>query len=236
MDPAIRLALAVGSWLQYEFACDRSELFNERYMSAPIASCLHTLYKQEVRSEYLHPILAPLQSGPGRRPEVDFAVIKNYPEVSCVLESKWIGATRVKVEDIVWDLLRLELIAHQAHAAAFFLLAGRRRHLESLFHSKGFRGKRATAGKYRTILKMHPAPNIRVAGPIEGRQRFFRRLLAPYQDISFPNQISMSVGHAYPQSCPMFQYQAYVWHVHAPAGASRFFPRNHTLYRDGSKI
>jgi hypothetical protein len=234
MDPAIKLALAVGAWLQYEFACDRSELFNERCMSAPIASCLHALYKQEVRSEYLHPILAPLKSGPGRRPEVDFVVVTKYPEISCVLESKWIGATRVKIEDILWDLLRLELIAHQTQAAAFFLLAGRRRHLESLFQSKGFRGKRTTAGKYRTILKMHPQPNIRVAGPVEGRERIFRKVLVSYQDISFPNQISTSVGHAYPKACPMFQYQAYVWHVHSPVGGQRFFPRNHSLYRRGA--
>jgi hypothetical protein len=236
MDKAKRLAQAVGAWLQYEFACNRSELFNERCMSAPIASGLYAIYKQEVRSEFVHPILGPLKSGPGRRPEVDFAVISKYPDVSCVLESKWIGATPVKVEDIVWDLLRLELIAHKTHAAAFFLLAGRRKHLESLLHSKAFLGRRTAAGKYRTILKTHPQPRIRVSGALPERKELFRKLLAPYQNLSFPTQLSTSVAHVYPQACPMFQYQAYVWQVHAPAATPRFFPRNHGFYSTRARV
>ena len=140
MDPAKRLAQAAGVWLQYEFACNRSELFNERCMSAPIASGLYAIYKQEVRSEFLHPVLGPIKSGPGRRPEVDFAVVKNYPHVSCVLESKWVGANGLSIEEIVWDLLRLELIVYNEKATGFFLMAGRQKHLESLFHSTAFVG------------------------------------------------------------------------------------------------
>jgi len=234
MDPAKRLAQAVGAWLQFEFACNRSELFNERCMSASIASGLYAIYGEEVRSEYLHPILGPLKSGPGRRPEVDFAVISKYPEIDCVLESKWIGVAGVRVEDIMWDLFRLELIANQTQAAAFFLLAGRRRHLESFFHSKAFLGRRTVAGKHRTILKMHPAPRLRVAGALEERKELFRKLLAQYQDLSFPTLLSTSVGYAYPQICPMFQHQAWVWQVHAPPGTPRFFPRNHKFYSTGS--
>lgn len=231
MNPAKRLAQAVGAWLQYEYACNRSELFNERCMSVPIASCLYAIYKQEVRSEYLHPILGPLKSGPGRRPEVDFAVISKYPEVSCVLESKWVGASGVRVEDIVWDVLRLELIANQTHASAFFLLAGRRRHLDFLFLSKAFRGRRTVAGKYRgTILKMHSQPRTRISGAVPERRELFRKLLEPYQDLSFPIDISTSVGQAYPQDCPTPQHQAYVWQVHAPSGTPRFLPRNHSFY------
>jgi hypothetical protein len=235
MDPAKRLAQAAGAWLQYEFACNRSELFNERCMSAPIASGLYAIYKQEVRSEFLHPVLGPVKSGPGRRPEVDFAVVKNYPHVSCVLESKWVGANGLSIEEIVWDLLRLELIVYNEKATGFFLMAGRRKHLESLFHSTAFVGKPTSSGKYRRILKMarHRQSRIRVDSPTLDRQKIFQRLLTPYQDVSFPSVITTSVGHRYPEVCPMFQYQAYVWHVFAPTGTPRFYPRNHVGYRAG---
>ena len=238
MRHAKRLAQAVGAWLQYEFACNRSELFNERCMSAPIASGLYAIYKQEVRSEYLHPVLAPLMSGPGRRPEVDFAVISTYPEVTCVLESKWVGSTGVKLEDVAWDLLRLELIAHQSRAAAFFLMAGRRKHLEAFLGSKAFLGRRTTAGKYRTILslKKHPQPKIRIADALPDRKPLFRKILSSYQGVSFPIHISTSVAHAYPKSCPMFQYQALVWQIHAPLTTARFLPRNHKFYRTESEV
>jgi hypothetical protein len=206
-------------------------------MSAAIASALYAIYRQEVRSEFLHPVLGPLQSGPGRRPEVDFAVISNYPEVSCVLESKWVGTTPIRIEDVLWDLLRLELIAHKTKASAFFLLAGKRKHLKSFFESRSFQGRRTVAGKYRaTILKMQPQPRLRVSGAEEERKELFRKVLAPYQNISFPSMLSTSVGRIYPKDCPMFQYQACVWHVLAPAGTPRFFPKDHRFYGNRPSI
>lgn len=230
MDPAKKLAQAVGAWLQYEFACNRSELFNERCMSVPIASGLYAIYKQDVHSEFLHPVLGPVTSGPGRRPEVDFAVINSYPHIGCVLESKWVGAGGLAIEDIVWDLLRLELIAHSEKAAAFFLLAGRRKYLDSLFKSRAFTGRRTAAGKYRRILERRRPGRLPVDSPASERQKMFQRLLEPYQDVSFPAVIRTSCSYVYPEQCPMFQYQACVWHVFAPSGRPRFFPKNRSVY------
>jgi len=154
MDSIRVLAQSVGAWLQYEFACGRSTLFNERYMSVPIANALHSLYKHPVHSEYLHPVLAPAKVGPGRRPEVDFASVQKFPSVSCVVESKWVGSNGLTASDILWDLLRLELIAHETGAPAFFVLAGRRKHLETFFQSKAFTGELTSRGKYRRLLKL----------------------------------------------------------------------------------
>src|ERR1039457_4681457 len=127
MKDITRLAQAVGAWLQYEFACNRSNLFNERYLSVAIADALYAIYKHEVRSEYLHPVLADHKLGPGRKPEVDFATVHNYPAVTSVVESKWVGPAGLSAADILWDLLRLELIAHDSLAPAYFVLAGRRK-------------------------------------------------------------------------------------------------------------
>jgi hypothetical protein len=234
MKPVKILAQAVGAWLQYEFACDRSNLFNERYLSVPIATALHAIYKDEVRSEYLHPVLGPAMTGPGRRPEVDFAAIRTYPKVSCVLESKWIGSGQMNAGDILWDLLRLELIAHHTKSPAFFLLAGRRKHLEKFFLSKAFTGEPTSSGRIRPLLKLEGRPgggNIRVDTPNSDRMSIFNKLFQSYQNISFTSQITTSAAQIYPADCPMYQYQACVWQVLAPAGIVRFSPRNNLHYR-----
>ena len=212
MDPAYILSQATGAWLQYEFACGRSMLFNERYMSVPIASALFSIYKQEVRSEYLHPILGPAKTGPGRRPEVDFAVIHKYPHLSAVLESKWVGPNGLSCEEILWDLLRLELIAHAAKVPAFFLLAGRRKHLQKLFNSKAFLGKPNKRGRLRKLLKVdgEGQARIRIDSPMQDRAIIFQKLLIPHQNLSFSSFVTTSSKFVYPQQCPNFQYQVYV--------------------------
>jgi hypothetical protein len=231
MNSAKRLAMAAGAWLQYEFACHRSQLFDEGSLVAPISAALNTIYKQNLHTEFLHPILAPLKSGPGRRPELDFAVVGTYPQIVCAVETKWVGADGIKIEDIVWDLLRLELVAHQAKADAFFVLAGRRKHLKALFASKAFLGKkRKPSSPFRTILKMRSQPRTGIRHPAPERERLFQRLFTNYQDVSFPDALVSSVPERYPDVCPNFQYQAYAWRIVAPRKIGRFYPRDHKLY------
>jgi hypothetical protein len=204
-------------------------------MSVPIANALHYLHGGEVRSEFLHPVLAPTKTGPGRRPEVDFAVVHHYPSVSCVLESKWVGANGLTAEEVLWDLLRLELIAHHVGGPAYFLLAGRRRHIEMFFQSKAFLGAITYRGTYRRLLKLDERRNarIRVDTPAGDRIEIFRKLLRPYQGVSFSSRITTSICHFYPKDCPMFQHQAYAWRVLAPKDTHRFVPSNHSEYKIG---
>jgi len=225
------LAQAVGAWLQYEFACNRSNLFNERYLSVAIADALYAMHKDEVRSEFLHPVLAPHKTGPGRRPEVDFATVRKYPEVTSVVESKWVGPEGLAAADVLWDLLRLELIAHASHVPAYFVMAGRRKHLEKFFHSKAFSGSPTSAGKYRYLLKLdhRSVGAIRVDSPNEDRRKIFAKLFYDYQKVSFPSRISTSVPAKYPEHCPMYQYQAFAWRVPSP-DAPRFLPRDNVAY------
>lgn len=225
------LAQAVGAWLQYEFACNRSNLFNERYLSVAIADALYAMHKDEVRSEYLHPVLAPHKSGPGRRPEVDFATVRKYPEVTSVVESKWVGSEGLSAADVLWDLLRLELIAHDSHVPAYFVMAGRRKHLEKFFQSKAFSGSPTSAGRFRYLLKLdrRPIGAIRVDSPNDDRRAIFAKLFRDYQEVSFSSRISTSVPAKYPEVCPMYQYQAYAWLVVSP-DTPRFLPRNNLAY------
>lgn len=233
MDTARILAQAAGAWLQYEFACGRASLFNERYLSSPIANALHSVYKKEVHSEYLHPVLAPKTTGPGRRPEVDFAVVNNFPAIECVVETKWVGKNGLSAEEVIWDLLRLELIAHHSGAHAFFLMAGRKKHLDSFFRSKAFLGATNHSGKHRKLLKIDSAKTarLRVDNPPKDRIATFQKLLSRYQDVTFGSRVTTSAAHRYPENCPSFQYQALAWEIKAPTGTARFTPMNHSLYR-----
>lgn len=234
MDPIRKIAQATGAWLQYEFACGRSHLFNERQLSTPISSVLNHLFPHQVHAEFVHPLLAAAKSGrPGRRPQVDFAVTQTYPKIVCAVESKWVGKSGLSAEDILWDLLRLELIAHHEGASAYFILAGRRKHLESFFKSRAFLGRRASDGTYKRLLKLDKRRNarVRVDSPPADREPVFRKLFAEYPEISFPSRITTSIPYLYPEDCPAFQYQAYAWKVVAKPNTSRFKPLNHRRYQ-----
>jgi hypothetical protein len=233
MNEVRKIAQATGAWLQYEFACGRSNLFNEARLSTPISSVLEHLFPHQVHSEFLHPSLAAACAGRrGRRPEVDFAVTAVYPKITCVVESKWVGRNGLTAEDVIWDLLRLELIAHQEQASAFFVLAGRRKHLEAFFQSRAFLGKRTARGTYKRLLKLDRRRNARIVvdSPTKDREAIFHKMLADYPTISFPSRITTSRPSTYPESCPTFQYQAYAWQVIVPAGTRRFLPSNHSRY------
>ena len=122
---ARKLTVGIGSWLQFEYHCHRSELFSEKYLSVPIGQLLNAYYGPHVYAEIRHPVLAPLAKGRGRRPEVDFAVLNPFPKFLIAIESKW-ASEQTTADSILWDLIRLELIAHASNAQAFFILAGKK--------------------------------------------------------------------------------------------------------------
>ena len=99
-----RLTEGVGAWLMFEFSCDRSGLFSEKYLSQPIGQILSAVSGDRVIAEYRHTPLAQFMRGPGRRPEIDFAVCDPFPDVKFAIESKWIGKTIPSVRSIVWDI------------------------------------------------------------------------------------------------------------------------------------
>ncbi|MBP1861576.1 hypothetical protein [Rhizobium herbae] len=140
MNYARLLCEGVGSWLQFEHACDRSGLFSEKYLTQPIGQILSARSGNRVRAEYVHPVLSELAKGPGRRPEIDFVVCDPYPSITIAVESKWIGKTKPSVDKIFWDLIRLEMLAHHSKARCFFVLGGMRSDLNSYFKHKLFSG------------------------------------------------------------------------------------------------
>jgi hypothetical protein len=93
MDYAKLLARGVGAWVQYEWACDHSGLFSEKYLAQPIGHVLAGQSKNRASAEYTHAVLAAHMKGAGKRPAVDFVVFGNYPKIEIAVESKWFGKT-----------------------------------------------------------------------------------------------------------------------------------------------
>lgn len=236
MNYARLISEGVGSWLQFEHACDRTGLFSEKYLTQPIGQILSARSGNRVKAEFTHPILSKLAAGPGRRPEIDFVVCDPYPEITIAVESKWIGKTRPGVDKIIWDLIRLELLAHHCGARCFFVLGGKRRDLDDYFMHKLFRG--AEPGKQRRPLLrddsnlIHKTPLV----PTHGlRVPILKNLFKQFQDFSFPHRIVSRRSDPFPTSGPKNRFQIYVWEISAAKQRETFRPKSSKHYSlDGS--
>jgi hypothetical protein len=109
----------------------------------------------------------------------------------CAVETKWVGKNGLSAAEILWDLMRLELIAHHEGADAFFVLAGRRKHLEAFFESRAFLGSPKADRSYRRLLKLDRGrnPRIRIDSPAADRLEIIRSLL-PTIKISLLQRVS----------------------------------------------
>lgn len=230
MKIARRLAHGVASWLRFEFQCQRGYLFEEKYLSYPIGQILHAEYGSKVESEVDHPLLTEHTVGRGKRPKMDFAVIKNE-EISLSLESKWIGSTVPKVEDLIWDLIRLELMAHHYNCISIFLLAGQHRGIKKLFSSNAFMAPRENRGP-RPILKdgIHRSMAMRLDNPPEQRKEAIKNLVTKYPRIKMPSKISSGKPFFFPEKCNLPDFQVYVWEVSPATPRLSFLAENHKFY------
>src|SRR5579871_3099922 len=135
-----RLAEGVAGWLMYEFQSSRGRLFSEKYLTTPIGNILSGIYRERVLSEFPHPILNLHKMGRGRPPQIDFVIVdqKDREKIAIAVESKWVGANSLNVGDIIWDLIRLELLHNLYKTQCFFVLAGSKRGINELFKHERF--------------------------------------------------------------------------------------------------
>jgi hypothetical protein len=170
-------------------------------------------------------------TGPGRRPEVDFAVADPYPKIRFAVESKWIGNTSVSAQSILWDLIRLELIAYAENADCFFVLGGQRRALEAFFRTEAFAGP-ARSGPRHPLLRVdtNHVHSIPLVPTVRHRIPVLKRIFEPYQDFAFPHKITTNRSAPCPARCTLNQFQVYTWRIRSPARRNMFYPRNSSHY------
>lgn len=214
----------VGSWLYFEYLCGKSGLFNEKYLSYPIGQLLTAVFGDRVHSEFLHPILAPLMMGPGRRPEVDFVYCDPYPEVKVAIETKWIGTTKVSVEEIIWDLIRLALINANSNAECFFMIGGRRRDLEALFDSDKFAGPKNLKNR-EPILNWtsNVSKKFNLVPRVNYRTPLLKKVFSVAPDIKYPHWITAMRQDPYPMNPQLKEFQFYCWRIYAAKEGHRDF-------------
>jgi hypothetical protein len=228
---ARKLSEGIASWLHFEFQCGRANLFNEKYLSNPIGQILTSIYGAKVVAEVNHPVLTEHMMGRGKRPKIDFAVIKDYPEIFVAVETKWIGKSAVKVDDIIWDLIRLELISDKNGADAYFILGGQQKKLQALFTSEAFLAPQQNRSP-RPVLKTgeYQSMGLRLDNPPTSRIETIRSLLNKYPSVEMPAGISTGKPCIYPKQCNQNTYQVYVWKVAARKNRESFLAKEHKYY------
>jgi hypothetical protein len=233
MELARRLAEGTGAWLQYQYACHNSGLFSERFLAEPIGRILASTTTERVIAEYPHPVFAPLATGRGAKPSVDFVVQEPYPKIRVAVESKWLGQTKPSVSSVMWDLIRLEMISHAEGADCFFVLGGMKRSLDAYFRQDIF------AAKHPHGPVLHAYKNFKqevtLAATVPHRILMMKTLFAKYQNVAFPHKIIARRTDPFPFECKNNQYQVYVWQVSSKGKREVFYPRNSKHYAVGTE-
>lgn len=215
----------VAGWIEFERACNRSGLFNEKYLTSAVGQILAARTGNRVEAEFTHPVLAPLKQGPGRRPQVDFVVRDENGKICLAVESKWAGRTIPSTKEILWDLIRLELIAHHESARCVFLLAGTGARLKAIFDHPAFSD--AGTKPYRRPLLRHDSNVIHTTPMVPlvpVRFEMLKQLFKPYQDFRFAERIATRRTAPRPEEVKQKEYQVIAWEVLPKGNRAEFRP------------
>jgi hypothetical protein len=235
MDLEKLLARGIAGWLQFEHSCQRAPIFSEKYLCTPIAQILNTKYGANVHAEVVHPILGLSTPGRGRKPEIDFVVYNEKREIDVAIESKWVGSdvSKQTVEKIIWDLVRLAMIGNNDNVHCYFVLAGKKRHLDILFDNKHFNGEKDRKGRTRPFLKVRSSDymDFRIDAPTEDRAKLLKPIFKLCQDVELPMRLGTGRTQYYPKDAFSYDYQAWVWEVMPNRQKIVFKPKNHNFYK-----
>lgn len=231
IDFAKMLTTGVGSWLGFESACNRSGLFSEKYLTTAIGQILAARTGNRAIAEWPHPVLAPLRTGPGRRPETDFVVLDQNKQVILAVESKWAGRTIPSISSILWDLIRLELIAAATGGRCLFVLGGTRQRLETVFEEPTFAD--ATAGPHRRPVLRHDnnvLHSMALVPTVKARIPLLKMLFRNYQSFQFPEKLVSRRTAPFPANPKPRHYQVYAWEIMPATRRKTFRPEKSRHY------
>lgn len=157
-----RLTEGLAASLWYEYCCLKGKLFNESFLTSSTGNILQAIHggiTAQVISGYQHPHLSNLMKSKGRKPELDFVVSKyddskidqrgrsatkpvrqerNTDLLLTAIETKWAGSSHCTIENIIWDVIRLEMLSAQnTNLSAIMLVAGPHKLLNTLRTKNG---------------------------------------------------------------------------------------------------
>jgi hypothetical protein len=234
-DPQ-RLTETVAAWLQYEQMCYRTTLFSEAYMTYPIGQFLQSRAGGHVRAEYEHPILAPLKTGRGDKPRIDFVVLgEDRNKIEFAVETKWLNKSNDLVEQLIRDLVRVGLLVHKDQATGLIVLGGTLGGLAALFSKKSF-AAHAKHKNSRPILPIekHHEGVLWLDTGVQYRQKLFARTLKVFKGVEIPRAISITRLGPFPRDGRKNQVAVYGFRV-VPHDHGIFLPSLATTSRSRRK-
>tara|TARA_R110002096_G_scaffold137252_1_gene290513 strand:- start:801 stop:1499 length:699 start_codon:yes stop_codon:yes gene_type:complete len=226
-----KISEGVAGWLLYEFHCMNADMFDEKYLTKPIGNILKAKYGNRVEAEYNHPILNKYKTGKGRPPQIDLVIKNEKGELIAAVESKWYGNSPVKVKDIMWDLVRLEIIRNEYDIPCFFVLGGMKKRLNDLFKSQTFLEPNVY-GKEKPLLTTseHGRNFFYLTNPTSKRNRLIRNEFHQYSELTVPEKISVQNPSYYPKQGKNADHQIFAWEVLSNKTVNRFVPSKSKLY------
>lgn len=231
MKTARKLSEGIAGWLSYEFHCMNADMFDEKYLTKPIGNLLKAKYGNKVEAEFNHPILNKYKNGKGRPPQIDLVIKNEKNELIAAVESKWYGDTPIKVKDIMWDLVRLEIIKHEYKIPCFFVMGGMKKRLDNLFKTQAFIEPNAQK-KHRPLLSTENyGRNFFVfTNPTSKRIQLLKNKFLQYPDLRVPEKISVQYPSFYPKDGRNADHQVYVWEVLSNETVPRFAAGKSKIY------
>ena len=203
----------VGYWLNYEHLCKRRELFSERYLSVPIGQFLISRHGHLVKSEYPHPFLNDSIGKKGRKASIDYVVVnKERSDIELAIETKWISSSTTLVKDIIRDLIRLELVARNCDASAYFILAGEKKSADRLFRSMAFIGDK---NKPDPILPIQgrEQKTLRLANCQKHKGKIITAAVELFKNVDIGKSIHVTRFGEYPRDVKYNQFVVYGWRI-----------------------
>ncbi len=249
MNEVQRLTAGTAAFLQYEFCCMRANLFSEAHLTGAIANILQSLHgglTSQLISGYKHPVLTDLKKKGGRRPEIDYVVAAYDDQYSdqrqrpqhtktgstlrvdlftTAVETKWAGSSHCTISNILWDLLRLEMLtAVNPKVNAYFLIAG---HMDKLAQLR-------TKDGLENLIPFVDGPHALALTPASDKNEsiltsFFQA--ADLQDLDVPHGLTVTPCLNAAMMVQTSKMQAIAWKVQSFQLRSTFKPSNYSQYR-----
>lgn len=191
----------------------RGDLFSEKALAIPIGNILSASFRERITAEYNHPLLKN-DNRRGRRPQIDY-VVTNKDSVVCAVESKWTANSDLVWRDIMWDMIRLELLSYHTGCDCLMILAGFKKKIDSIV-TPGLTDQDSRFIFGRT--KNMPSSKIRkLEMPLSDYESEFQK----YSHVSFPKTLMICNPHVAPKEGHNLTFQVLVWRVYSLKNAKR---------------
>lgn len=207
-----KLAEGTSSWLLFEFHCMRGDLFSEKYLTTPVGQILSGMFPGRVKAEVNHPYLNPIILK-GRPPQLDF-VISDNQDWKVAVETKWIINTPVTLAQIVWDLIRLELLAKNNRCTAYFIIAGFDKRIKEVLGKTHFYNADLKETNLITKKRVQTISlDLRKLDDVT--KKFINEKLSRYKNITVPSKMNFTIPHSYPKESINLTFKTIVWRVNS---------------------